>query len=239
LGSVLPIEQVLPFAVYLYPSTADLAAALRLAGREWREGATYPELGVLLVTAVNANTAEADLGRTVPRELTHLLLYQYAGPGYEQVPIWLRDGIASYVAAYVAGSPSPSQQAALEASLAANEMISLAELCRLQERDLTPAVAAQSESLVRYIADSYGEPTLRGLVGNMAAGGECTAVLEEMLAIPANTLQANWLASLQPVTPTSSFISQNMLWLIILAAGFGAMALMVWRPEGRKAGRRR
>ncbi len=34
LGPLLPVERVLPFDVYIYPSMADLGAALRLAGRE-------------------------------------------------------------------------------------------------------------------------------------------------------------------------------------------------------------
>lgn len=233
LGSVLPVQQVSPFDVYVYPSTADLSAALRLAGREWRERGTYPELGVLLVTAVNANTAEADLSRSVPRELTHLLLYQYVGPAYEQIPIWLRDGIATYVAAYVAGSTAPSQQSALAESVAAGDITPIAELCQTTEVELTPAMAAEGESLVRYIASSYGDSVLRRLVGGMAAGGDCAAVLEEVLGIPVDTLQDNWIASLQPTTPTSSFFSQNLLWLLIIAAGFVVMGMMVWRPGRR------
>jgi hypothetical protein len=233
LGSILPVQQVSPFDVYVYPSTADLAAALRLAGREWREGASYPELGVLLVTAVNANTAEADLGRMIPRELTYLLLYQYAGAGYEQVPVWLREGIVTYVA----GEPTPSQQAALEASLATNGIMPIHELCQFQEFNLMPVITAQSESLVRYIGGAYGESVLRRLVGEMAVGGECTAVLETVLGIPVETLQENWLASLQPTTAATSFLSQNILWLVIIAAGFGAMALIVWRPDGGKSNR--
>lgn len=238
LGSVLPVQQVSPFDVYVYPSTADLAAALRLAGREWHEGGTYPELGVLLVTAVNANTAEADLGRSIPHELTHLLLYQYVGIGYESIPIWLRNGVAAYVAAYVAGSSVPSQQVALEESLANNEITPIEELCQLQEADSTPAIAAQGESLVRYIAASYGESVLRRLVEDMVNGGECAAVLEDVLDIPVNTLQGSWLASLQPATATSSFLSQNVLWLVLVVAGFGVMALMLWRPSGRRVGSR-
>lgn len=233
LGSVLPVQQVSPFDVYVYPSTADLSAALRIAGREWREGGTYPELGVLLVTAVNANTAEADLSRTVPRELTHLLLYQYVGPAYEQIPIWLRDGIATYVAAYVAGSTAPSQQSVLAEAVASGEVAPITELCQTTEVELTPATAAEGESLVRYIATSYGDSVLRRLVGGMAAGEECTAVLEEVLGIPVETLEANWLASLQPTTAATSFFSQNLLWLMIIAAGFVIMGLMVWRPGRR------
>jgi hypothetical protein len=80
---------------------------------------------------------------------------------------------------------------------------------------------------------------LRRLVGEMAAGGECTAVLEAELGIPASALETNWLASLHPTTAPTTFFSENVLWLAIIAAGFAGMALMIWRPDGTKvAGKR-
>ena len=76
IGPLLPLEQVLPFDVYIYPSAADLGAALRLAGRDFQPGQTYPDLGVVLATVVNSRTAETELRHELSRGLVDLLLFR-------------------------------------------------------------------------------------------------------------------------------------------------------------------
>ena len=40
IGRLVPITQILPFDVYIYPSSSDLSSALRLAGRDYQPGET-------------------------------------------------------------------------------------------------------------------------------------------------------------------------------------------------------
>lgn len=94
LAPLLPVERVLPFDVYIYPSTADLGAALRLAGRGFQPGQTYPELGVVLATVVNPETADSELRPDLARGLVDLLLFQGLGQSAYRVPPWLTHGLA-------------------------------------------------------------------------------------------------------------------------------------------------
>jgi hypothetical protein len=179
---------------------------------------------------VNATTAEADLNSSIPHELTHLLLYQIAGTGYENVPLWLRDGVAAYIA-----QPSGSGQELSPAiQVTGGETVPIEQLCQTGQAGMSATTAAQGESLVRYIATAYGETMLRRLIGATAVGGECAAVLEEELGTSLGSLQESWRTSIQPVTAASSFFAQNILWLGIVVAGFMVVALMLWRPMPRK-----
>ena len=94
IGRLVPITQILPFDIYIYPSSSDLSSALRLAGRDYQPGETYPDLGVLLLTVVNTETAESELRSGLSVELTDLLLYQSVNQSAYNVPLWLRHGFA-------------------------------------------------------------------------------------------------------------------------------------------------
>ena len=78
LSAVLPLERIIPFDVYVYPSSAELREALEGAGLDGSE-TTHPELGAIFVTAVNPHSGVAVLGQCVPFDLAHLLFYQIAG----------------------------------------------------------------------------------------------------------------------------------------------------------------
>ncbi|HMT19962.1 MAG TPA: hypothetical protein PKE20_01740, partial [Promineifilum sp.] len=97
IGRMAPLERIIPFDVYIYPSTSDLGAALRLAGREYSPGATYPDLGVVLVTVVNQETAELELRQGMSRGLVDLLLYQGLNQYAYNLPPWVSRGIAGVV----------------------------------------------------------------------------------------------------------------------------------------------
>ncbi|MFO7682534.1 MAG: hypothetical protein R6X34_21050, partial [Chloroflexota bacterium] len=71
LAALIPNAPTTGYEVYIYPSSADLRAALRLTGRDWVGAHAHPELGVLLVTAVNSRTAASDLRQSIPHELVH------------------------------------------------------------------------------------------------------------------------------------------------------------------------
>jgi hypothetical protein len=46
LRQLLPVPEPVEFDLYLYPTSADLRAALRLTGQEWVGAHAHPELGV-------------------------------------------------------------------------------------------------------------------------------------------------------------------------------------------------
>ena len=223
LDAILPQTAVSPLNLYIYPSTADLRSGLRLAGRDWQAGHTDPDLGVLLVTAVNPLTAAADLAQTIPHELTHLRLYQLKS-GHE-LPLWYEEGLA------MLAEGSLGDADLLATAVAEQTTLPVRDLCLAfpEEEGAVDLALAQSASLLAYIRMQFGDQALRQLGTNYLASAGCEAGLTQTLDMPVSDLQADWLATLAPESGWRNFFAQNGLWLLLVLASFGFMALLLRR----------
>ncbi|MEZ4516929.1 MAG: peptidase MA family metallohydrolase [Chloroflexota bacterium] len=229
LAPFISLEEVQPFSVFIYPSSADLGSAMRLAGQEWQPGQTYPELGVALVTVVNEATAEEELATGIGREVTDLLLYQAYGEAYKNIPQWLRSGLSG-----VAAGETDARSAALLAdAVESGETISLAQLCEGFPTGEAEAVLAQAESgaLVAAIADKYGADSINELAARFVGGDTCEAAFDAVLQSSPSAVEQSWLQGYKTADPRQSQISQAIIWVLLILGGFGVAALLVLRPK--------
>lgn len=212
--------------VYVYPSMADLRSALRLTGRDWIGAQAMPELGVILVTAVNSRTATLDLGRDIPHELSHLALYEVMGSRYEAAPRWLDEGLAVSFEL----SPDLAREALLDQAVASGETISLDALCRSfpTGEEQVRLAYAQSASLVTYLRQEYGTSALRDLVQAHVEGADCGSGIERVLGISSADLEREWLAQATPVSPLLRFLRVNGIWVALAGGGFLVMGLLMF-----------
>jgi hypothetical protein len=181
--------------IYLYASHDELQNALLLGGRAWQGGQARPELGVVLAAVPPGQAALAQMKRDLPHELTHLLVYQATGAGYERVPRWLNEGLASANEELA----QPAYQLALEAALRGGQLYALESLCAPFSNDAGEAqlAYAQSQSLVRYIRNTYPDG-VRKLLGAYAGGATCGGGVEQALGLTLSALEWQWRASLPP-----------------------------------------
>ncbi len=224
LDCILPPTAVTPLSLSLYTSTADLRSALRLAGHDWQNEHTDPSLGVVLVTAVNLLTAEADLSQSIPHEMTHLRLYQLA-PAL-QLPRWYEEGLALFVE-----ENNGEREELMETAVANDMALTLLILCtnfpeEAAERELA---LAQAVSLLGYIRAQFGDQALRQLGSVYLSGAGCESGLSQTLDMSLVELNADWLAAQAPQPAWLSFLSQNGIWLLLLLAGFGLLGLLLRR----------
>ncbi len=177
-----------PVNFYIYPSAAAAQAAL---GRIWAEAYADPTLGLAVVAVADDEAASLNLQREIPHELTHILIYQVTGDHYADVPIWLDEGLAVMNQA----QPNPGFPAALAAARSSGTLFSLSDLCGSFPTD--PAQAqlayAESESVVRYIRDTYGSQHLQDLLKAYADGLGCSAGVERGLGVSLAELEDLWL----------------------------------------------
>lgn len=222
LDRILPQTAVSPLSVYIYPSTADLRAGLRLAGRDWQDEHTDPDLGVVLVTAVNPLTATADLSQTISHELVHLRLHRLSPT--VALPHWYEEGLALMVEENGGGA-----EALLADAVANDTALTLLTLCTNfpETKPETELALAQSSSLLRYIQSQFGDQALRQLGANYLSGAGCEAGLSQTLDMSLAALNADWLAAQMPQPTWLTFLSQNGLWLLLLLASFGLLALIL------------
>lgn len=220
--TVATLQNILPLPaaalpIFLYPSTADLRAALRLNGHDWVAGHTDPALGVVLVTAVNDKTAAADLRAPLPHEIAHVWLYQAAGAQYETIPYWFREGLA----VWLAGEQTVETTAV---------PLPLAELCRAEPPTNTETAAAQSGALVQFVDERYGRATLAALAKAFVAGADCDTAVSTALGVSLAELENAWLHNSQSPPTAVRFWQQNGVWLLLLVGGFLLMGLLLVRP---------
>ncbi|MCP4425677.1 MAG: hypothetical protein GY803_14370 [Chloroflexi bacterium] len=234
LTSLIPTEDGLPLAVYMYPSSADLRAALRLAGQDWVGAHTRPELGVILVTAVNARTAAADLRQSIPHEMVHFLLYQAVGSNYDRLPVWFNEGLATFVEA----APNPSYETLLATAVVDQTTIPFADLCAdfPQVEDRALLAYAQSASIIRYIQSRFGDRALGDLIAAYADGADCHSGASRVLGQTLDNLNRDWLRRQQPRSPFAQFWLDNGLWLLLVAGGFGITSLLAIIPSKKADG---
>ncbi len=230
--ALVPTEVSVPLNIYIYPSSADLRAALRLTGRDWVGAHAAPELGVLLVTAVNTRTAATDLRRTLPHEMMHFLLYHATGPGYGQLPVWLNEGLATLVEE----NPTPTYENLLETAVSDSTLLPFTDLCRAfpSEEDKALLAYAQSLSLVRYLQANYGNQTLRQLVAAYADGADCASGVNRTFPLSLEELTDDWLQAQQPQSSLTQFWRTNRLWLLLFTGSLLFTTLFILHPINRK-----
>jgi hypothetical protein len=230
LVDVVPVAWEEPLRIYIYPSAADLRAALRLTGRDWVGAHAHPELGVILVTASNPRTAVVELRQSIPHELSHLLLYQATGAGYANVPRWFDEGLATLFET----APNPAFEAILQEAVAAGSTLPFAELCNefpIDNGDNRVTLAyAQSASLVHLIQAEYGNNALNQIVRAFVDGADCQSAVKRVLGMSLAELNQYWLRSQQLQSPAGQLLRHNALWIAIVVAGFAVMGLLLLRP---------
>lgn len=206
-----PLEGV---DVYLYPSLADLRAALEMGGREWVGGQARPELGVVLVAVPHDDEFVARMERDIPHELTHLVIYHVTGPqGYAFVPAWLDEGLATVNQAW----PDPSLDVRLEQARAEGRLIPLADLCPPFPTDPQTALLsyAESASLVRTVRDRYGSSGIRALLRAYADGASCEGGIVQALDTTPQRLELAWRADMLGVSGWAAWLTDNAPWLAL------------------------
>ncbi len=227
--SVIQADLPQPLRIYLYPTAADLRAALRLTGQSWLGGHASPEIGVIMLPAENPRTAVVDLRRRLPHELSHLLMYRATGNNYDNVARWFEEGLATSFETV----PNPNYEPALTEALDNDDLIPFAELCRTFPEASTSQVYrayAQSGSLVSYMRTQYGDEAMRQMIAAFADGADCNTAVDRALGQSLDTLVQEWYSSLRPSVVAQLF-NPNLVWMLFLFIGFGFVLLLLFIPR--------
>ncbi len=193
IGSRLQSPSLEPITLYIYPSLADLQLALRLSGESWVGGEARPEVGVILLAIPLTETGILQMQRDIPHEMTHLLLYRQLGKeGYQALPAWLNEGLATVFEQ----RPDPAYAVTLDKAIASGSIIHLEQLCRTfytLPDDRVRLAYAESGSIVTYIRQTYGWSAIRSLLAAYGDGHDCQSGVEQVLGMDLGELERSWL----------------------------------------------
>ncbi len=224
--------------IYIYAESAALQTGLRLAGRDWVGGHADPELGVVLVSVAPGLESRLEMAREIPHELTHVLLYHLVGAGFESLPAWLNEGLASHYEEV----PSPEFATALSLAVETDSLIPIQDLCTSFPVQAGEALLAysESESLVRHIRAQYGIAGITSLVSEYAGGTSCVAGVASALGITFEALENGWRANLGRPAPSPSPMNDLYPYVAVLALVlFAPLVAVITAARRRRPSRAR
>lgn len=211
--------------IYVYPSASELQATLLMSGQNWVAGHADPDLGVSVVSLPVGPDQRLEAERQIPHELMHISLYQLLGPAYENLPVWLNEGLASITELY----PNPDFQILLENAYQNSTLLPLASLCQSFPVDASGALLsyAESASFTRYLYRQFGSTRLEALVKGYADGLGCERGIEAALGIPLSQLESDWLKETFGEIPPKNTLGEAFTWIIALSIAFISPFLLI------------
>lgn len=229
---LLPLEPPEVVKIYVYEDPQDMQAALLLSGQSWVAGHAHAERSAMQVSLPQGPEQRLEMERQVPHELMHLLLYQANPAGYDRLPAWFNEGLASIAEL----SPNPDYQILLENAYGKGTLMPFASLCIVFPRDASGALLAyaQAASFTQYLYNQFGKSGLEQLYAQYASGADCEGGLEQALGSSLviqehqwrqqTFAESLWLAALQDLLP----------WLTLLAVISGGPLFLALRALRRR-----
>jgi hypothetical protein len=194
-----------PANIWVYATQDDLIGALPQNIPEWVGGKAFPELALVLAAIPDDETADSEIKRVIPHELSHLVLYQATRNPYNAPPAWLDEGLA----VHNQQSHDPSETAALKQAAEEGKLLPLRALSGSFGADENTALLsyAESRSAVDFIVSDprFGPEKLARTVAAFKGGVTYDDALKAGLGVTADDLDALWRASLPyKLTPQSN-----------------------------------
>ncbi len=235
-NALIPAPPDEPLDVYVYASTTDLQSALFLGGEEWQGGHANPKMGVVLLAITPGPGQSIEMETLIPHELAHVMLYRSVGEGYDLLPVWLNEGIASLAELY----PNPDYEQALMSASRNSSLLAIPDLCDAFPLDASRAFLAYaaSQSFVRFLRDTYGTAGLFSLASAYADGLSCDQGVVRALGTSLVSLDTRWREAVLGENVAGVFL-RNMspyLGLLVFMLLIPLIGFFQRRPADARAG---
>ena len=133
--------------IFIYANVGDLRGTLYSESDAWVAGHANGAVGVVMVVIEPGANQSIAMEQRIPHELMHVMLYRSIGPGYNNLPAWLREGPATLAEV----SPNSDYDRVLAAAGANNTLIPI--------KDLWTSFSPNADTLFSY-AESRSLPTI-------------------------------------------------------------------------------
>jgi hypothetical protein len=221
------LATVSPIRIWVYNSKQDFAAAQQGNSSEWIAGTAYPQLGVILAVLPEGNKSE--VGRVVPHEISHQLLYQATKNPFNGPTTWLDEGLAVY---YQDGG-NEGFLAQVEDAAEEGRLFSIRALNSNFPYDPADASLAYAESfsVVRFIIDEFGEDKLAAIVAAYREGVSHDDAVMRGLGVDIDELDRLWKAHLDypgdKPRGSGSTSPDSSRWTDLIAPGLASGSLVL------------
>lgn len=219
----LPVPQFMD--IYIYTDSQTLQGVLDPESRGWIAGHADPDLGVIVTALPPGPDQQILLRQRIPHELLHVLLYQYAEPGYDRLPAWLTEGLASLAEL----APNSDYEALLDQEVENGNLLSMSSLCGPFPRDASSALLAyaQSASFVRYLHGEYGVTGMDALIKAYANGLDCERGSQRAIGRSLPQLERNWRGDVLAENVSATAFNNLLPWLALALAVFAMPVALI------------
>jgi hypothetical protein len=182
------VDTVSPIRIWVYNSKKDFSAAQQGNSSEWIAGTAYPQLGVILAVLPEGNKGE--VGRVIPHEISHQLLYQATRNPFNGPTTWFDEGLAVF---YQDGG-NEEFQSQVENAAEKGQLFSIRALNSNFPYDPADASLAYAESysIVRFIIDEFGEDKLAAVIAAYREGVSHDEALMKGIGVDIDELDRLW-----------------------------------------------
>ena len=193
ISRLMPLDLAQPVEIFIYANTEDLNGTLAPVRVSWVAGHADPALGVVMVVIEPGSEQSISLEQRIPHELMHVMMYRHIGPGYNHIPTWLREGMATLAEIY----SNAEYDRVLAEAVSNDRVIPLKDLCASFPADTGQAFLAYAEarSFTAYLDELYGSTGLLDLARSYADGLDCERGPERAVGISLSDLESQWRSS--------------------------------------------
>lgn len=190
IARIVGTDDLRPVLAFVYPDRALFREAVDLPPQSTIVGlATFPS-GVIHIDGTGLLSS---IRKVVPHEVGHVMIARAVGPALSELPIWINEGIAEYVAGERAAQVDPVALRAIGRGAA----LKLADLdptfrARSQQSGLA---YAQSASLVHFLVEERGEAVIAALLMAFRQVQDFDAALSQAAGLRLGELESEWRAS--------------------------------------------
>ncbi len=181
-----------PVSLYIYASANDLRGSM-IFPQEWTGGVSFTPYGIIAI-GITPTLADLEWGkRAIAHELTHLVIHQVTFNPYNELPVWLDEGLAMVAE----GELESDFTDALSKAEADNKFISVRSLASPFSAYAEQSVLAYAESdrIVAYLINDYGREKMFELLSTFRQGSGYDEALNKVYGFDMDGLNAKWQAS--------------------------------------------
>jgi hypothetical protein len=173
--------------VYIYANYQDLQGSM-VYPQEWTGGVAFTQYNII---AIGINTNNLSWGqRAMTHELTHNVVNQETYNPYNEIPVWLNEGMAMYSE----GDLTPQFSTPLVRAIQTDNLFSVRSISSpfSAYADKANLAYAQSYSLVDYLIKQHGSDKMLELFNTFKQGSAYDMAFQKVYGFNMDGLNVQW-----------------------------------------------
>jgi hypothetical protein len=173
--------------IYIYGNNKDLLGSM-INPQEWTGGVAFTPYNII---AIGIEPAQLDWGKgAMTHELTHIVTYQVVFNPYNDLPVWLNEGLAMYSE----GILSSQYTEPLSSAVSKNTLLSVKTISSPFSAYSSKSILsyAESYSLVDYLIFKYGADKMSQVLNTFKQGSTFDGAFLKVYGFDLDGLNALW-----------------------------------------------